>query len=336
MTMKKNVTIKDIARELGVHHTTVSLALRNSDSIKKETREKIWQKARELGYRPNRLAQGFRNRRSNTIGVLVPNIQHHFFAKFISEVSEKANEAGFSVMVFQSNEKLETEKKNVDALIDNRVAGVIASISKETIEGEHFEMFVQEDIPLIFFDRVPHRENISKVIVDNFQSAYEAVSFMIKSGRKRIAFITGSSHINVYHDRLEGYKKALVDNEISFQEELLVRGDFFMADGINGARQLMALSQKPDAILAVGDDVGIGAIKYLKSAGFRVPEDVAVIGFDNDPMGMAIDPELTTVKQPLEQMAEISLRMLLGKINSNEKKLEEKILKASILKRKSC
>jgi DNA-binding LacI/PurR family transcriptional regulator len=336
--MMKKVTIKDIARELGVHHTTVSLALRNSKSIKKETREKVWQKASEMDYRPNRLAQGFRNRRSSTIGVLVPNIRHHFFAKFISEVSEKANQAGFSVMVFQSNEKLETEKKNVEALIDNRVAGVIASISKETTKGEHFEAFYQEDVPLIFFDRVPHRENISKVIVDNFQGSYDAVSFMIRSGRKRIAFITGSSHINVYRDRLNGYKHALMENGISFKEELLVKGDFFMEDGVRGARQLMELPEKPDAILAVGDDVGIGAIKYLKSVGIRVPEDVAIVGFDNDPMGIAIDPELTTVEQPVEQMAEVSLQMLMEKINSNEKKLEVKVkvLPASILKRRSC
>jgi len=334
--MKKNVTIKDIARELGVHHTTVSLALRNSESIKKETREKVWQKARELGYRPNRLAQGFRNRRSNTIGILVPNIQHHFFAKFISEVSEKANQAGLSVMVFQSNEKVDNEKKNVDALIDNRVAGVIASISKETKKGEHFEAFNHVGIPIVFFDRVPNRGHISKVIVDNFQGAFDAVSFMIKSGRKRIAFITGSSHINVYHDRLEGYKRALIESGMSFQSELLVIGDFFMEDGINGAKQLMALSEKPDAILAVGDDVGIGAIKYLKSAGFRVPEDVAVIGFDNDPMGIAIDPELSTVEQPVEQMAEVSLQMLLENINSKEIKFRKEVLPASILKRKSC
>jgi LacI family transcriptional regulator len=334
--MKKNVTIKDIAREVGVHHTTVSLALRNSPSIKEETRKKVWDKAREMGYRPNRLAQGFRNRRSHTIGVLVPNIQHHFFARFISEVSEKANQAGYSVMVFQSNEKLKAEKNNVEALADNRVAGVIASISKETIEGKHFETFNQEGIPLVFFDRVPHREKISKVVVDNFQGAYEAVSQMISNGRKRVAFITGSSHMNVYHDRLKGYQQALADNGFLFNEKLLVIGDFYMDDGIRGAKQLMALTEKPDAILAVGDDVAIGAIKYLKGIGIKVPDEVAVIGFDNDPMGMAIDPELTTVEQPVEQMAEAALQILLEEINSNENRGVEKVLSPRILKRKSC
>ncbi|WP_430971733.1 LacI family DNA-binding transcriptional regulator [Sunxiuqinia rutila] len=334
--MKKTITIKDIAHELGVHHTTVSLALRNSKSIRDETRKKVWDKAAEMGYRPNRLAQGFRNRRSNTIGVLVPNIQHHFFAKFISEMSEKANQSGYSVMVFQSNEKEATEKRNVEALIDNRVAGVMASVSKETTTGAHFDAFKQEDIPLVFFDRVPAQEAVSKVVVDNYQGAYEAVKLINSMPKKRIAFITGSIKLNVYQERLDGYKQALLDVGLEFQEELLVRGDFFMKDGMEGAKKLMALPQKPDAILAVGDDVGIGAIKYLKGAGFRVPEDVAVVGFDNDPMGVAIDPELTTVSQPIELMADVSWQMLLAKIDASETRVEEQILPTSILRRQSC
>lgn len=334
--MKKNVTIKDIAREIGVHHTTVSLALRNSKSIKKDTRKKIWDKATELGYRPNRLAQGFRNKRSNSIGVLVPSIQHHFFAKFISEVTKRANDAGFSVLIFQSNEKIETEKRNVEALIENRVAGVIASISQETSDAEHFTLFYKEQIPLVFFDRVPNQQNILKVTANNVQGAYDAVHMMIQTGKQRIAFITGASHLNVYHDRLAGYRQALSENGISFSDELLIVADFFLKDGIKGAKQLMSLCDKPDAILAVGDDVGIGVIKYLKSNGFRIPEDVAVIGFDNDPMGLAIDPELTTVKQPVEQMAENALLMLLEKIESNDVKIKEKILDTHILKRQSC
>lgn len=159
---------------------------------------------------------------------------------------------------------------------------------------------------------------------------------MIQTGKQRIAFITGASHLNVYHDRLAGYRQALSENGISFSDELLIVADFFLKDGIKGAKQLMSLCDKPDAILAVGDDVGIGVIKYLKSNGFRIPEDVAVIGFDNDPMGLAIDPELTTVKQPVEQMAENALLMLLEKIESNDVKIKEKILDTHILKRQSC
>jgi LacI family transcriptional regulator len=334
--MKKSVTIKDIARIAGVHHTTVSLALRNSKALKKETREKIQALAAEMGYRANLLAQGFRNRRSNTIGLLVPSIQHHFFAKFISEISELASQSDYSVMVFQSNEKLATENRNIEALIDNRVAGVIASVSKETIDGSAFNAVIRENIPVVFFDRIPKDSIGAKVTVNNYQGALDAVNLFFENGRKRIAFITGSSHVNVYRDRLNGYKQALLNNNCECCNELLIEGGFLLDDGMAGAKQLMSLTQRPDAILAVGDDVAIGAIKYLKSVGVRIPEDMAVIGFDNDPMGIAIEPELTTVEQPVNLMAEKVLHLLFEAINSDLPLHREEILTANILRRKSC
>lgn len=334
--MKKKVTIKDIARIAGVHHTTVSLALRNSGALKKETKEKIQAIAVEMEYRANLLAQGFRNRRSNTIGILVPSIQHHFFAKFISEMSELANQTDYSVMVFQSNEKVVTEKRNIEALIDNRVAGVIASVSRETIDGSYFNAFNRENIPIVFFDRIPANTRGAKVTVNNFQGALDAVNLFIENGRKRIAFITGSSHVNVYRDRLEGYKQALLQNNFPYCNEFLIEGGFLLEDGMAGAKQLLSLSERPDAILAVGDDVAIGAIKYLKSAGIKIPEDIAVIGFDNDPMGIAIEPELTTVEQPVSQMADMALKLLLEAINSDGELSKDVILNATILRRMSC
>jgi len=334
--MKKKVTIKDIARIAGVHHTTVSLALRNSEALKKETKETIQAIANDMGYRANLLAQGFRNRRSNAIGIMVPSIQHHFFAEFISDISELANRADYSVMVFQSNEKLETENKNIEALIDNRVAGVIASVSRETIDGSFFNAFHRENIPVVFFDRIPTNARGAQLMVNNFQGALDAVNILIENGRKRIAFITGSSRINVYRDRLEGYKQALLLGNLPCYDRYLIEGGFLLEDGMAGAKQLLSLLERPDAILAVGDNVAIGAIKYLKSAGVKIPEDIAVIGFDNDPMGIAIEPELTTVEQPISQMAEIALKLILEAINSGEELLKEEILNTRILRRKSC
>ncbi|MCK9413727.1 MAG: LacI family transcriptional regulator [Prolixibacteraceae bacterium] len=334
--MKKNVTIKDIARIAGVHHTTVSLALRNSKALRIETKERIQGIAVEMGYRANLIAQGFRNRRSNTIGILVPSIQHHFFSKFISEISELANQADYSMMVFQSNEKQSTEKRNIEALIDNRVAGVIASVSRETTDGSFFNAFNRENIPVVFFDRVPLNAIGAKVTVNNFQGALDAVNLFIENGRKRIAFITGSSQINVYHDRLDGYKHALLQGNLPCCDKYLIEGGFLLEDGMVGAKQLLSLPERPDAILAVGDDVAIGAIKYLKSVGIKVPEDIAVIGFDNDPMGIAIEPELTTIEQPVSQIACMVLKLLLEAIDSAGEPSKEVILNASILRRKSC
>jgi LacI family transcriptional regulator len=334
--MKKSVTIKDIARIAGVHHTTVSLALRNSKALRKETIEKIQALAAEMGYRANLLAQGFRNRRSNTIGLLVPSIQHHFFAKFISEISELVGQTDYSVMVFQSNEKLTTENKNIEALIDNRVAGVIASVSRETIDASAFNAFIRENIPVVFFDRIPKDAIGAKVTVNNFQGGLDATNLFFETGRKRIAFITGSSHVNVYRERLAGYMQALKNNNCICCNDLLIEGGFLLEDGMAGAKQLMNLSEKPDAILAVGDDVAIGAIKYLKSVGIRIPEDMAVIGFDNDPMGIAIEPELTTVEQPVNLMAKRVLQLLFGAINADAMESEEEVLNPNILMRNSC
>lgn len=335
-SLKNNITIKDIARQLNIHHTTVSRALREGSPVKKETREQILEKARELGYQPNLLAQGFRNQRSNAIVVLVPDLKHHFFSNFISNFSIEANAAGYSVMIFQSGEKLKIEKEIVNTLVSYRVAGVIASVSKETKDDRHFNILRDAGIPLVFFDRIPEHSKASQVRVDNLQGAYDAVNMMISSGRKRIAFISNTSHINVFNSRMEGYKKALADNRLAFNEKLCVMGGFFMEDGFAGAEKLMKLKNRPDGILAITDEVGIGVIKYLRQAGIRVPEDVAVIGFDNDPMCIACDPELTTVMQSIPELTRETFDMLVRHMTGASTKVEKKTLPAEIISRGSC
>jgi DNA-binding LacI/PurR family transcriptional regulator len=304
--------------------------------MREETRALILKKAREMGYHPNLLAQGFRNKRSNTIAVLVPDLKHHFFANFISSFSVEANSAGYSVMIFQSGEQLKVEKEIIGTLLSYRVAGVIVSVSKETKESRHFNALHEAGIPLVFFDRIPERLIGSRVQVDNRQGAYDAVNLMIRSGKKKIAFIMSSSHINVFRDRVEGYKQALADNRISFKEKFCVQGGFFMEDGFSGAKQLLSLKDKPDGILAITDEVGIGALKYLRQAGISVPEEVAVIGFDNDPMCTACEPELTTVMQSIPELTRETFKMLLRHMASGTLKPENKIIKAEIILRGSC
>ncbi len=333
--MRGSVTIKDLAKELGIHHVTVSRALRNCDSVKKETRELIKKKAKELGYKPNLLAQGFRNKRSNVLAILVPDLQHHFFSKFISDFAQKAYENGYSVMVFQSSEKLSSEKEIVNSLISYHVAGVIASVTKETTDGSHFDLLKDGGIPYVLFDRVPDKIKASQVLVNNFQGAYDAVTMMIGSGRKHIAYISAFNQLNVFRDRLAGYKQALIDNGLPFKEELVTDGGFFMEDGFAEAQILMNLEEKPDGILAVRDEVAIGVIKYLKKIGTRVPEDVAVIGFDNDPMGIACEPELTTVKQSIPNMVESTFDLLMNLIEDSTCDFKKKIINAEIVQRGS-
>ncbi len=333
--MKSTVTIKDVARELGIHHVTVSRALRNTGAVKKETQELIKKKASELGYKPNRLAQDFRNKRSNVLAVVVPDLRPYFFAKFVSDFMEVAKEEGYSVMIFQSGEKPGIEKDIIDSLIGYRVAGVVASVTKDTVQESHFDILKEENIPYVFFDRAPEQTMASQVLVDNFQGAYNAVSAMIKSGKKRIAYISTHYKHQIFRDRLEGYKKALMDNNLPYSDDMIVKGGFFMQDGCDHAKKLMSLEHKPDGILAVRDEIAIGVIKYLKKNGLRVPEDVAVIGFDNDPMGVACEPELTTVQQSIPCMVSGSFELLLGQIKKGVLTFEKKIIEPKIIFRGS-
>lgn len=335
--MKPNVTIKDVARELDLHHVTVSRALRDSGSVSKTTKNRIKEKAEEMGYRPNLLAQRFRNKKSYTIAVLVPELQHHFFTKFITDFMDKAKTWGYSVVIFQSNDRLNNEQEIIKSLVDHQVDGVVASVSNETNDSSHFNILNDAGIPLVFFDRIPKDAMGPQVSIDNFQAAYDAVDLMAKSGRKRIAYLTTGSQIAVFQNRLKGYKQALKDNGLPIKEDLIVQGGFYIDDGINGAKLLMGLTDRPDAFLTVSDKVGIGAIKYLTRTNFKVPDDVCVIGFDNDPIGLASEPELSTVKQSISRMAGEVLGSLLNQIKDEGKpRFEKKLLKAEIVLRDSC
>ena len=320
---------------MGVHHTTVSLALRNSPLLKDATKEKIQARAKQMNYRPNLLAQGLRSRSYKAIGLLVPSIYHHFFSKFISEITELAFKAGYSIIVMQSNEKLETEKINIESLIDNRVAGVIASISLETRNSEHFKLFEQEGVPLVFFDRVPNDFKGTTVTTNNYQLACDAVELMIKKGRKVIAFITGSSHINVFNDRINGYKDALKRHNLPIDENLIIESGFEIITGARSAKKLMSYPTKPDGILAVNDRVAMGAIKFLKRCGYMIPKDISVVGFDNDPMGLAVDPELTTCNQPIDLLAKSSLDSIIDQIENKSRTNKKLIFNGNILRRNS-
>jgi LacI family transcriptional regulator len=296
----------------------------------------IWKKANELGYKPNLLAQGFRNNRSNTIGILVPDLQHYLFSKFISDFSNIAHQAGYSVMVFQSSDKFKIEKEIVNILINYRVAGVVCSISKETRTGDHFNSLKERNIPLVFFDRIPEDIQSSQVLIDNFQGAYDAVNLMIKTGKKRIAFISTSSFINVFRDRLKGYKQALADNQMLFNEDYFIeQPSHCMDDGYSGTQKLMQLKETPDAILAVSDDAAIGAIKYLKKNKIRIPEEISVVGFDNGPMCVACDPELTVVNQPIPRLTVECFELLMNQIHANQILFEKRVIKSEIIFRAS-
>jgi len=315
--MKNEVTIKDIAKELGIHHTTVSRALKGSEKVKEDTRKLILEKVKELKYEPNFLAQSFRNKKTNIVSVIVPDVKHHFFSKFISDITELANDSGYMVMVFQSNDNPNIEKKILASLSGFRVAGVVASIGLQTKSTNHYNVSKDNHIPLVFFDRVPIKTPFSTVTLDNINAISMVVDEMIRRGKKRIAYVSFNSHLKEYSDKFTGYEKAISSAGLSYKRCLHVK-HMFLDDGYKIAPFLVDGKENPDSVICINDEVAIGVMKYLKEMKYSIPNDISVAGFDADPLGMVCDPKLTTVSPCIEVMANVTFDLLLKQIKENK------------------
>lgn len=307
-------TIKDIAQKLNISASTVSRALNDNPGISKATKNIVIATAQELNYEPNIIARSLINQRSQTIGVIVPEITHHFFSKVISGIEGVAYDAGYHIMLCDSNESYEREVINTKALISNQIAGLIVSISQSTKEGSHFEYLQQQGIPLVFFDRVFDGVNTSKILVDDYGGAYKAVEYLIKKGYKRIAHLGGPEHLSISRDRFTGYLNALNTFGISYKKELVHFGGFHEEDGVKGIQVLLELKEPPDAVFAVNDPVAIGVYEEVKKRALRIPQDIAVVGFSNNPVSALISPPLTTIEQPAYELGKRTVNVLLEQI----------------------
>ena len=330
-------TIKDIAAKLSVSASTVSRALRNHPDISAETTRKVQNMAKKLDYFPDSLAQGLKGRRTNTIGIIVPEIKHDFFSSVISGVEDVTYTAGFTIMVCQSNEDVEREKINIRSLVSNRIAGLLISISQSTVDVSHFNILKKREIPVVFFDRTNKKITDSQVIVDDYKAAYEATTHLIQRGYQRIAHLAGPSNISIGLERCSGYKQALLDNGRTIVSDLIIHGGFRQEDGNSGITNFLKMKNPPDAIFAVNDPVAIGAFRKIKEVGIHVPKDIALVGFSNNPISSLIDPPLTTVEQPSYEMGKIAAKLLLEQIDSDSKTTPgiKKILSTKLLVRKS-
>jgi len=322
--MKNEVTIKDIAKELGIHHTTVSRALKGSEKVKKDTRQLILEKVKELEYEPNFLAQSFRNKKTNIMSVIVPDLKHHFFSKFISDITDLANDNGYMVMVFQSNDNPNFEKKILASLSGLRIAGVVASIGFQSKSTNHFDTLKDNNIPLVFFDRVPIKTPFSTVTLDNINAISMVIDEMIRRGKRRIAYVSYNSHLKEISDKLTGYEEAILKAGLSYKRCVYVK-HLFLDDGYEIAPLLVGGKEKPDSVICVNDEVAIGIMKYLKEMNYSIPDDISVAGFDDDPLGMVCDPKLTTVSPCIEVMTTVTFELLLKQIE------EKKIIKKDIV-----
>ncbi|MEN8229051.1 MAG: LacI family DNA-binding transcriptional regulator [Bacteroidota bacterium] len=312
------VTIKDIARELGVSPSTVSRALKDHPDISPATRLQVKDLVKKLKYKPNAVALSLRSRRSNTIAVVVPEIVHHFFSSVISGIEEIAMEAGYNVMIFQTNESSQREKNITQSLASNKVDGVLVSISKTTKSFGHFKELKDEGLPLVFFDRACEGMEADKVIVDDFNGAFNAVEHLIKTGCRRIAHFSAEQHLQIGYQRKRGYISALEKNGIKPDEALMVRCDTH-EEALEVTPGIMRLDPPPDAIFTVNDMTATGAMKVLKQMGFSIPEDVSLFGFTDGLVATVTDPQLTSVSQHGFEMGKTAMKMLLKRINSPEK-----------------
>lgn len=333
---KRQVTIKDIAKKLNISPSTVSRALHDHPDISTQTKEVINSLAEELDYQPDSIAQSLKKRRTNLIGVIVPEIKHNFFSAAISGIEEVAYRAGYAIIVSQSNESYDRECVNVRALISNRVAGLLISISQTTEISDHFKLLERQGIPFVFFDRVCEDIEASKVVVDDFHGAFKAVEHLINSGYKRIAHLAGPTHLSISQQRYNGYLSALNKYKIQYNENYVVHGGLNEEDGIKGFQKLLKLDQLPDALFAVNDPVAIGAFEKIKEHGLKIPGDIALVGFSNNPITRLVEPSLTTVSQPAYKVGKVAAELLIEQIKSGENFIPRKeVLKTELIIRNS-
>ncbi len=312
------VTLKDVAAHLGLSPSTVSRALRNHSALSEATVKRVQQAADDLDYFPDILAQGLKSRRTNTIGIIVPEIRHDFFSSTISGIEEIAYGDDFTIMVCQSNENVKREIINLKSLIANRVAGILVSISQTSEDISHFELARKREIPLVFFDRSHHDIQEPQVIVDDYNGTVKLITHLLKAGYRRIAHLAGPAHISIGRHRLQGYLDTHKKMGIEVNKNLIFETGFMENDGVEGAKRLLAEKKKVDAIFAVNDPVALGALSVLKKNKVRVPEDIALVGFSNNSVSSQIDPPLTTVNQPAREIGKAAARLLLKKILSPE------------------
>jgi len=330
------VTIKDIAKELGISASTVSRALKDHPDISSKTKIAVNELAKKWNYRPNAVALSLRHSKTNIIGIIIPEIVHHFFSSVISGIEEIAYKAGYNVMMFQSNESYEREIANVQALLSSRVDGVLVSMSKETKDYSHFKELRDNGIPIVFFDRICNELSSDNVIVDDFAGAFAAVDHLINIGCKRIAHLSAPQHMLLGQNRQKGYRQALLKHKISVDEDLIVPCDNY-EEALVKTPELLKLQNPPDAIFAVNELTAAGALLAVKKAGYNVPNDISIVGFTDGLVSRVTDPNLTTLEQHGYEVGLKATELLVNRIKNGEMDYEPvtRVVKTNLIVRGS-
>lgn len=330
------ISINDIARALGISPSTVSRALKDHPDISTETKKQVQAYAEKVNYRPNALALSLKRQRSNTLGLIIPEIIHHFFSTVISGIESVAYAKGYRVIICQSNEDYKREVMNSQALLDNRVDGVLASVSKDSYDWGHFKDLIDSGIPIVFFDRICEEVETDRVVSDDFEASHLATTHLIESGRRKILHLASPEHLRIGRLRREGYLKALSDKGITPDPAFILNCDT-RSDVQMQRDQILALAPTIDAIFSVNDFTAIAVIQLLQDNGYQIPEDISVAGFGNDPIASIVTPSLTTVEQKGFEMGQQAVEMLIRRLENPTAFIDFKTVTigTSLVKRKS-
>lgn len=317
--MSKHVTIKDLAKALGISTSTVSRALADTWDVKRETRDKVLAMAQEMNYHPNLNAKNLQNKSSGTIGVIIPEFINGFFPNVIMGIQEVLHKENYWVLIAQSNESMEQERENLRLLEEKMVEGIIISVTNEGGNEDHYKHIMDAGTPIVFFNRVCEDVDAPKVVIDDVKMAEAAVEHLIETGHKRIVHLAGPGNMLITAKRIEGYKNTMQKHGIVIDESSIVPSGIFISDGMTTMERILKESNPlPDALFCFNDPVAIGAMKILKNAGMRIPEEIAIVGFSEDVMATIVEPQLTTVLQPMKEMGRRAAKLMLEQIRQEK------------------
>ncbi len=330
------ITLKDIAKVLNLSTSTVSRAMRDHPAISKFTREAVKAYAEEHNYKPNKLALQLRTNKNNTIGVIVPEIVHYFFSTVLDGIQQEAESKGYNLLITHSNEDYEREVRSVETLLDARVCGILISQSKTTVKYDHFQDIIDNNVHLLFFDRICTGINTDKVVVDDYAGAFNAVEHIINTGCRNIAFLGSVPTMPISNNRRMGYEDALRKNKMKIDKKYIE-----ICDTVDLAKkvipEMLKLDPVPDAFFCINDEVAAFCIQIVKSYGFRVPEDISVCGFTSSYITEVTYPRLTSVDQNGFEMGKAAARLLINRIEGKEVKegVVSRVIKTELIIKES-
>lgn len=331
---KENITIKDIARELGISPSTVSRALKDHPDISRATRDAVNELAGRWNYKPNPIALSLKSGSSKTIGVIIPDIVHYFFSTVISGIEDVLYERDYNMILCQSNELWDHEVKNVQTLLSSRVDGILASVAKSTSDFSHYRLVSEKGIPLVFFDRVPEEIDTDRVIIDDEESAYKATIHLLRTGKKRIIHLSGPTNLAIAQERQKGYIRAMKEYRLTPSQDDMIKCDTTgEADDI--VPGLLQRNPRPDAFFVVNDLTAAQTLMIIKKAGIKIPEEIAVVGFTNSQISTLTDPGLTSVDQKGNEMGRQSARLLIDRIENHKLPFQKKVITSDLIVRGS-